>query len=159
MKFRIGLGKDIHKFKRGYKLILGGVEIPYKKGLVSYTDGDCLIHSLIDAIFGGISNKDIGRVFPNNDPKYKNVSSTELLKETKEILDKTNYKISNIDIFISCEKPKLASFIDKMRENIADILNIGLTQVSIKAGTNERLGYIGKGKGIECISVVLLEEK
>ncbi len=159
MKFRVGLGKDIHKLKRGYKLILGGIEIPYKKGLVSYSDGDCLIHSLIDAIFGAISYKDIGRIFPNNDPKYENDSSIELLKETKKILDKTIYKITNIDVFISCEKPKLANFIDKMRENLSEILSLDIEQISIKAGTNEGLGYIGKGKGIECTSVVLLEEK
>lgn len=158
MKFRVGLGKDIHKLKRGYKLILGGIEIPYKKGLVSYSDGDCLLHSLIDAIFGAISYKDIGRIFPNNDPKYKNISSLELLKKTKIILDNKNYKISNIDIFISCEKPKLANYIDKMRENISKILDISIKEISIKAGTNEGLGYIGKGKGIECTSVVLLEE-
>lgn len=159
MKFRVGLGKDIHKLKRGYKLILGGIEIPYKKGLVSYSDGDCLLHSLIDAIFGAISYKDIGRIFPNNDPKYKNISSLELLKKTKIILDNKNYKIGNIDIFISCEKPKLASYIDKMRENISKILDMSIEDISIKAGTNEGLGYIGKGKGIECTSVVLLEEK
>lgn len=159
MKFRVGLGKDIHKLKRGYKLILGGVEIPYKKGLVSYSDGDCLLHSLIDALFGAISYKDIGRIFPNNDPKYKNISSLELLKETKIILDNNNYKIGNIDIFISCEKPKLANYIDKMRGNISKILDISIEEISIKAGTNEGLGYIGKGKGIECTSVVLLEEK
>lgn len=158
MKFRVGLGKDIHKLKRGYKLILGGIEIPYKKGLVSYSDGDCLLHSLIDAIFGAISYKDIGRIFPNNDPKYKNISSLELLKKTKIILDNKNYKIGNIDIFISCEKPKLANYIDKMRENISKILDISIKEISIKAGTNEGLGYIGKGKGIECTSVVLLEE-
>ena len=159
MKFRVGLGKDIHKLKRGYKLILGGIEIPYKKGLVSYSDGDCLLHSLIDAIFGAISYKDIGRIFPNNDPKYKNISSLELLKKTKIILDNKNYKIGNIDIFISCEKPKLANYIDKMRENISKILDMSIEEISIKAGTNEGLGYIGKGKGIECTSVVLLEEK
>lgn len=159
MKFRVGLGKDIHKLKRGYKLILGGIEIPYKKGLVSYSDGDCLLHSLIDAIFGAISYKDIGRIFPNNDPKYKNISSLELLKKTKIILDNKNYKIGNIDIFISCEKPKLANYIDKMRENISKILDMSIEDISIKAGTNEGLGYIGKGKGIECTSVVLLEEK
>ena len=158
MKFRVGLGKDIHKLKRGYKLILGGIEIPYKKGLVSYSDGDCLLHSLIDAIFGAISYKDIGRIFPNNDPKYKNISSLELLKKTKIILDNKNYKIGNVDIFISCEKPKLANYIDKMRENISKILDISIKEISIKAGTNEGLGYIGKGKGIECTSVVLLEE-
>ncbi len=158
MKFRVGLGKDIHKLKRGYKLILGGIEIPYKKGLVSYSDGDCLLHSLIDAIFGAISYKDIGRIFPNNEPKYKNISSLELLKKTKIILDNKNYKIGNIDIFISCEKPKLANYIDKMRENISKILDISIKEISIKAGTNEGLGYIGKGKGIECTSVVLLEE-
>ncbi len=156
---RIGLGKDIHKLKKGYSLTLGGIEIPYKKGLESYSDGDCLIHSLIDAIFGALAHEDIGRTFPNNDPKYKNIASTELLKETKNILNDSNYKISNIDVFISCEEPKLSPFIDKMRENIASILEINLSDISIKAGTNEGLGYIGKKKGIECISVVLLEDK
>lgn len=156
---RIGLGKDIHKFKKGCPLILGGIIIPYKKGLESYSDGDCLIHSIIDSILGALNNKDIGRIFPNNDPKYKDISSTILLKETNNILKMSKYKISNIDVFISCEEPKLSPFIDKMCKNISNILEISIDDISIKAGTNEKMGYIGKGKAIECISVCLLEDK
>ena len=156
---RVGLGKDIHILKKGYDLILGGTKIPFKKGLVSYSDGDCLIHSIIDAILGALSLGDIGQKFPDNDPKYKGISSLTLLKETKKFIDESNYKISNIDCFISCEKPKLKDYINEMKINISDILDINLDQISIKAGTNEKMGYIGRSKAIECESIVLLEEK
>lgn len=156
---RVGLGKDIHILKKGYDLILGGVKIPYKKGLFSYSDGDCLTHSIIDAILGALNKRDIGQNFPDNDPKYKNISSLRLLECINKILEESKYKIGNIDCFISCEKPKLKDYIEEMKKNIAEILNIDKEQVSIKAGTNEKQGYIGKNKAIECECVVLLEDK
>ena len=156
---RVGLGKDIHILKKGYDLTLGGTKIPFKKGLVSYSDGDCLIHSVIDAILGALNLGDIGQNFPDNDPKYKGISSLTLLEYTKKFLDDSKYKISNIDCFISCEKPKLKDYINEMKINISRVLGIELDQISIKAGTNEKMGYIGKNKAIECESIVLLEDK
>lgn len=156
---RVGLGKDIHILKKGYDLTLGGTKIPFKKGLVSYSDGDCLIHSVIDAILGALNLGDIGQNFPDNDPKYKGISSLTLLEYTKKFLDDSKYKISNIDCFISCEKPKLKDYINEMKINISKVLGIELGQISIKAGTNEKMGYIGKNKAIECESIVLLEDK
>ena len=156
---RVGLGKDIHILKKGYDLTLGGTKIPFKKGLVSYSDGDCLIHSVIDAIIGALNLGDIGQNFPDNDPKYKGISSLTLLEYTKKFLDDSKYKISNIDCFISCEKPKLKDYINEMKINISKVLGIELDQISIKAGTNEKMGYIGKNKAIECESIVLLEDK
>lgn len=156
---RVGLGKDIHILKRGYPLILGGVNIPYKKGLVSYSDGDCLIHSLIDAILGALNKGDIGKNFPNNDIKYKGISSLELLKLTNNFIKESNYKIGNIDIFILAEKPKMNPYIEKMKKNISKILEIDSSKISIKAGTNEKQGYIGKNKAIECESIILMEDK
>lgn len=156
---RVGLGKDIHILKKGYDLTLGGTKIPFKKGLVSYSDGDCLIHSVIDAILGALNLGDIGQNFPDNDPKYKGISSLTLLEYTKKFLDDSKYKISNIDCFISCEKPKLKDYINEMKINLSKVLGIELDQISIKAGTNEKMGYIGKNKAIECESIVLLEDK
>lgn len=156
---RVGLGKDIHILKKGYDLTLGGTKIPFKKGLVSYSDGDCLIHSVIDAILGALNLGDIGQNFSDNDPKYKGISSLTLLEYTKKFLDDSKYKISNIDCFISCEKPKLKNYINEMKINISKVLGIELDQISIKAGTNEKMGYIGKNKAIECESIVLLEDK
>ena len=156
---RVGLGKDIHILKKGYDLTLGGTKNQYKKGLVSYSDGDCLIHSVIDAILGALNLGDIGQNFPDNDPKYKGISSLTLLEYTKKFLDDSKYKISNIDCFISCEKPKLKDYINEMKINISKVLGIELDQISIKAGTNEKMGYIGKNKAIECDSIVLLEDK
>lgn len=156
---RVGLGKDIHILKKGYDLTLGGTKIPFKKGLVSYSDGDCLIHSVIDAILGALNLGDIGQNFSDNDPKYKGISSLTLLEYTKKFLDDSKYKISNIDCFISCEKPKLKDYINEMKINISKVLGIELDQISIKAGTNENMGYIGKNKAIECESIVLLEDK
>lgn len=156
---RIGLGKDIHIFKKGYPFVLGGVKIPYKKGLISYADGDCLIHSLVDAILGSLGKEDIGTLFPNNDPKYKGISSRFYLKECKKYLEESKYKISNIDIFISLEEPVLKPYILEMKKVISEDLNVEIKDISIKAGTNEKMGYIGKKKACECISVVLLEEE
>jgi len=159
LMYKVGLGKDIHRLKRNVPLILGGVNIPYKSGLDSYSDGDALTHSIIDALLGALNKGDIGQVFPNTDKKYMNISSLELLKETKIILDKTQYKIINIDSFISCEEPKLSKYLIKMKENYSKILDLDINLISIKCGTNEKLGYIGHKKAIECESIVLIGEK
>ncbi len=156
---RVGIAKDIHKLKRNAKLILGGVEIPYKKGLVSHTDGDVVLHSLIDAIFGALNKGDIGTNFPPTDDTYKNMSSLELLKKTKKIVEICSVFIENIDIFISCEEPILADYIPKMKDNISKVLNISIDKISIKAGTNEGVGYIGRKKAIESFAAVLINEE
>lgn len=155
--FRIGIGKDIHALVIGKPLVLGSVTIPSMMGLSSYSDGDVVIHSLVDAILGALAKGDIGSMFPDNDPRNKGRHSIEFLKEIKPLIKAQGYKISNIDISISCEKPKLANYIVMMRGSIAMILGIDITQVSIKAGTNEGFDSVGKEQAIEATSIVLLE--
>lgn len=155
--FRIGFGKDIHALVIGKPLVLGSVTIPSLMGLSSYSDGDVVIHSLVDAILGALAKGDIGTMFPNTDPRNKNRHSIEFLKEIKPLIRACGYKISNIDISIVCEKPKLQKYLVMMRGSIAIILGISITQISIKAGTNEGFDSIGKEEAIEATSVVLLE--
>lgn len=167
MKCRIGEGYDVHKLVEDRSLILGGVKIPYEKGLLGHSDADVLLHSIMDALLGAFALGDIGKIFPDTDEKYKNISSVELLKETKKIIDNEilngyiigvkNFDISNIDATIICEKPKLRSYIDEMRKNISDILNIDVKKVSIKATTEEGLGFTGSGQGIAARAVVMVE--
>lgn len=156
---RIGFSKDVHRFKKGRKLILGGVEIPFKKGLIAHSDGDVVVHSIVDAILGAINFGDIGTLFPDNDNKYKDYNSMLFLVEIKKILEFRGLFIENIDVFISCEKPKLRDYISVMRQNIAETLEIDIKRISIKAGTNEKLGYVGNMKGIESYCVCLIGEK
>ena len=154
---RIGLGYDIHRLAQNRKLILGGVEIPYELGLLGHSDADVLIHSIIDAILGSVALRDIGYHFPDNDEKYKNIDSLELLKETNKLLLNEGYRIINIDSNIICQQPKLSPFIDSMRENIVRVLNLELNQVSIKAKTNEKMDSMGEGLSISTNAVVLVE--
>lgn len=155
---KIGFSKDIHILKEGVPLILGGVNIPYEYGLESHSDGDCLIHAIVEAIFGALNVGDLGKHFPPNDDKYKDISSLYFLDYTKNLLSQKSYKIGNIDCFISCEKPKLKGFLDEMKEKISKHLGINVEQISIKAGTNEGVGPVGERKAIEAYCVVLLEE-
>ncbi len=154
---RIGYGKDIHALVIGKPLVLGTVTIPSMMGLSSYSDGDVVVHSLVDAILGALAKGDIGTMFPDNEPRNKGRHSIEFLKEIRPLISSCGYKINNIDISITCEKPKLANYIVMMRGSIAMILGINITQVSIKAGTNEGFDSIGKEEAIEATSVVLLE--
>ena len=154
---RIGIGYDIHQFGENRKLIIGGVEIPYEKGLIGHSDADVLIHAIIDAILGSIAKRDIGYHFPDTDEKYKNINSLELLKKTCDILNKEGYKVVNIDSNIICQKPKLKDYIDSMRENIADTCNIKIDQVSVKAKTNENQDSVGNLLSIISNAVVLVE--
>jgi 2-C-methyl-D-erythritol 2,4-cyclodiphosphate synthase len=157
MNLRIGFGSDIHRFVSGpRKLILGGVEIPYHKGLIGNSDADVLLHAICDAILGGISEGDIGKHFPPDDPRYADISSLVLLSGVARLADSKKYKVMNIDSMIVCEKPKLAPFIPKMVENISNVLKIQPAQVSIKATTSEGLGFTGRGEGILANAVVLL---
>ena len=151
---RIGIGNDIHRLIEGRPLILGGVEIPYSKGEDAHSDGDVLVHAIIDAILGACSKGDIGRLFPPSDERYKDADSLKLLKQTVEY---TGAKIINLDSSITLEEPKLRPYITTMRERIADVLSIDIDRVSIKAKTNEGLDETGKGNAVSAIAVVLVE--
>jgi 2-C-methyl-D-erythritol 2,4-cyclodiphosphate synthase len=157
---RIGHGYDVHRLYEGRKLILGGVEIPFDKGLLGHSDADVLTHAIMDAIFGALALGDIGKHFPDSDKKYKDISSLLLLKQTVDIMNEKGYKIGNIDSTIICEAPKLAGFIDEIRANYSDVLKCNISQVSVKATTEEGLGVSGIGdgneKGIAAHAVVLL---
>ena len=152
---RIGTGYDIHRLVEGRDLILGGIKIPYEKGLLGHSDADVLIHSIIDAILGALALGDIGRHFPDTDEKYKDIDSAILLKKTKELIEE--HKIINIDSNIICQKPKLAPYINQMRENIANILDINANQISIKAKTNESMDSAGQSAAIVASAVVLID--
>lgn len=156
--FRIGNGYDVHKLTEGRKLMLGGVEIPFEKGLLGHSDADVLVHAVIDALLGASGMGDIGCFFPDTDEKYKDISSLELLKKTIARLIKYDYYIINIDCIIVAQKPKLADYILQMEENIAKACKILPEQINIKATTEEGLGFTGKGQGIASYAVCLLEK-
>lgn len=156
---RVGFSKDIHKITEGKPLILCGVNIPSSFGLESHSDGDCAIHAIVEAIFGAMNVGDLGAHYPPNDDKYKNISSTYFLEDAKKIMDEEGYTIGNIDLFISCEKPKLKDYIYPMRQKVSELLGTDIKNVSIKAGTNEKMDAVGKGEAIEAYCVCLLKEK
>ncbi|MFH1874669.1 MAG: 2-C-methyl-D-erythritol 2,4-cyclodiphosphate synthase [Pseudomonadota bacterium] len=153
---RIGIGYDIHKLVEGRKLILGGVEIPFEKGLLGHSDGDALLHAIADALLGAASLGDIGQHFPDNDPAYKNADSKELLKTVAKLISENGYQVVNIDSNIIIQKPKLAPYLDKMSQTIAEILNIEQDQVNVKARSNEGLGDIGQGLAAATQAVVII---
>lgn len=155
-KFRIGLGYDVHQFIEDRKLILGGIEIPFEKGLKGHSDADALLHSICDAMLGALALGDIGQHFPDTDPKFKGIDSKILLTEVNKLVENEGYKIGNIDSTIVLQKPKLASSIHTMRENISTILYCDIEQVSVKATTSEWMGFVGEGKGIKVITTVML---
>jgi 2-C-methyl-D-erythritol 2,4-cyclodiphosphate synthase len=150
----IGFGYDVHRFKKGRKLVLGGVEIKSPKGLDGHSDADVLLHALMDALLGAVGLKDIGNFFPNTDPKYKNISSIWLLECVYKELKKKKYRINNVDISVIAEKPKIYPFIDEMKINISKVLKISKQRIGLKATTNEKMGFIGRGEGIAAMAVV-----
>lgn len=150
---RVGMGYDVHKLVEGRKLIIGGVEIPYEKGLLGHSDADVLVHAIMDALLGAAALGDIGQHFPDTDEKYKGADSIMLLKEVGKMLDKENFIIENIDATIVAQRPKMAPHIMSMRENIAGALGIQLNQVNVKATTEEGLGFTGSGEGISSQAV------
>ena len=156
MKFRTGIGFDIHKFAKGRKLILGGVEIPYEKGLEGHSDADVVLHAVCDALLGALAKGDIGEHFPNTDPKYKGASSLGLLEKVSALVKKEGYTISNVDVIIQAQEPKLAVYKPQMRFHIAHQLALHEDQVNVKATTMETLGAIGKKEGIAAFASVLL---
>ena len=153
---RIGTGYDVHKMVEGRDLILGGVNIPYEKGLLGHSDADVLLHAIMDAMLGAAALGDIGKHFPDTDEAYKGASSMMLLKRVGEIIEENHYIVENIDSTIIAQRPKLASYIPTMRENIAKVLGLDITQVSVKATTEEGLGFTGSGEGIAVQAVALL---
>lgn len=157
MGIRVGLGYDVHKLTENRKLILGGVDIPYEKGLLGHSDADVLIHAIMDALLGASKLGDIGVLFPDTDPKYKGISSITLLKYVKEEMYKKNIKVINIDSIIVAQKPKMRPYIAKMEKNIAEALNMSIDDVNVKATTEEELGFTGRGEGISSKAVCLIE--
>lgn len=156
---RIGTGYDVHRLTEGRKLILGGVDIPYDYGLLGHSDADVLVHAIMDALLGAAALGDIGKHFPDTDDNYKGVSSIELLKKVKNILIRNGYEVSNIDSTIIAQKPKLLPYIELMRQNIADALEININFISIKATTTEKLGFEGEGLGISADAVCIIKTK
>ena len=154
---RIGTGYDVHKLVEGRKLIIGGVDIPYEKGLLGHSDADVLLHAIMDAILGAAALGDIGQHFPDTDEAYKGADSLKLLAEVRRLIDEKNMLVGNIDATVIAQAPKLRPYIDEMRKNIADTLAIDISQVNVKATTEEHLGFTGEGLGISAQAVCLLE--
>lgn len=154
---RIGHGYDVHRLVEGQKLILGGEEIPFEKGLDGHSDADVLVHAVMDALLGAAGLGDIGRHFPDTDAAYKNINSMLLLKVVSDKLKMANFRVENIDVTMIAQRPKLKDYIPKMQENIANTLEIQTNQVNIKATTEEHLGFTGQGLGMACHAVCLIE--
>jgi len=159
VKVRAGLGYDIHKLEEGRKLFLGGVEVDFPKGLRGHSDGDCLIHAVIDALLGASGEGDIGRLFPDVDPQYKGMRSTEMLRRVMARIREKNMEILNIDSVIVAEKPLLAAYIPQMKKVLCPILDVGEHDLGIKAKTNEGLGAVGREEAIACWAQALVRKK
>ena len=156
---RIGHGYDVHKLVEGRDLILGGVKIPYEKGLLGHSDADVLLHAVMDALLGAASLRDIGYHFPDTDPAYKGADSRVLLRAVKEKLDAAGYRTGNVDVTMIAQKPKLKDYIEQMMQNIAQDLDVDVSRINVKATTEEHLGFTGEGLGMSCHAVCILEEK
>ena len=157
--FRIGQGYDVHKFVEGRKLILGGVEIPYERGLLGHSDADVLIHAIMDAILGAMAEGDIGKMFPDSSDEFCGICSIELLRRVKDLLDGRGYVIENIDSTVVLQLPKISPYVENMRKNIAEALCVDISQVSVKATTEEYLGFTGDGSGAKAMAIVLIAQK
>ncbi len=155
---RIGHGYDVHRLTENRKLILGGVEIPYEKGLLGHSDADVLLHAIADALLGALALGDIGKFFPDNDPKYKGADSLLLLKAVNDFIKAEGYQVGNIDATVIAQAPKLRPYIDTMRKNIAEVCSTAVENISVKATTEERLGFTGSGEGISAHAVCILEK-
>lgn len=158
MKIRIGFGFDVHQLKEGRELWLGGVKLDYHLGADGHSDADVLLHAICDALLGAANLRDIGFHFSNTNPKYKNIDSKLLLKEVVHLLEKNGYKVGNVDATLCLEKPKINPHIPSMQKTIAPLLNVDVDCVSIKATTNETLGYVGSEKGVNAYAVALIEK-
>lgn len=156
---RVGMGYDVHKLTEGRDLILGGVKIPWEKGLLGHSDADVLIHAVMDALLGASALGDIGKHFPDTDSAYKGISSLKLLEYVMDLLEKNGFSVGNVDAVIIAQKPKMAPHIPQMRKNLAEAMRIPEARVNVKATTEEGLGFTGRGEGIASQAVCLLEEK
>ena len=154
--YKIGIGFDVHAFAENRKLIIGGVDIPFEKGLAGHSDADVLLHAICDALLGSISAGDIGKHFPDTDPKYKNANSLTLLKHVYELVQGKGFSIGNMDAVITAQRPKLAAFIPFMQKNIAETLQTEIDNISIKATTTEKLGFVGREEGLSAFASVLI---
>lgn len=156
--FRIGHGYDVHRLTEGRKLILGGVDIPYEKGLLGHSDADVLVHAIMDSILGALALGDIGKLFPDNDSEYEGADSIKLLEKVISIAEEKGFTVGNIDSTILCQAPKLAGYINNMRENIAKACNTDIGNISVKATTEEKLGFTGSEEGIAAHAVCIMEK-
>lgn len=156
---RIGLGYDVHKLIEGRPLIIGGENVPHEKGLLGHSDADVLIHAIMDGILGALALGDIGKHFPDTDDEYKGADSMKLLKHVNDLIESKGYEINNIDSIIIAQSPKMAPYIENMRKNIADVLNTDIENISVKATTEEGLGFTGRKEGIAAQSICLLNKK
>jgi 2-C-methyl-D-erythritol 2,4-cyclodiphosphate synthase len=156
---RIGFGTDIHRLVEGRKLVLAGVHVPASFGELAHSDGDVIYHASMDAILGALALGDIGKLFPDNDHQYKDIDSSLLFKKVVTLMKEKGYRINNIDVMVTLEKPKLKDYIVEMRNNIANILETSIDNVSVKAGTNEGLDALGRGEAVKAEVIVLLKEE
>ena len=156
MQYRTGIGFDVHAFADDRKLIIGGVEIPYEKGLAGHSDADVLLHSITDALLGSLALGDLGKHFPDSDQKYKDADSKILLRDSYDLIKEKGYKIGNVDAVISAQKPKLSPYIDEIRKVISKLLDTEIENVSVKATTTEKLGFVGREEGIAAFATVLV---
>ena len=159
MMMRVGHGYDVHALAPGLPLVLGGVRIPHEKGCVAHSDGDVAVHALCDALLGAAALGDIGKHFPDTDPRYKGIDSLVLLREVVALLRREGYSVGNVDITIAAQRPRLAPFIDQMRSRIAAAMGVDTGRISVKATTTERLGFVGREEGIEAFAVALIEKE
>jgi len=156
MNIRVGYGYDVHQLKEGEELWLGGIKLDSNKGIVAHSDGDVMIHAICDALLGAANMRDIGYHFPDTSSDFKKIDSKILLQRVNSLLKEKDYKIGNIDCTLCMEKPKIKPHIDKMQEILAEVLHISVDQISIKATTKEKLGFIGREEGVDCAAVVLI---
>ena len=155
-EFRIGHGFDVHRFRRGRKLILGGVEIPHSQGLAGHSDADAVLHALMNAFLGAMADGDIGTHFPDSDLRYKNIASGKLLAEVLRIMRRMRFKLVNADVTVVAERPKLSPHYSRIRKSVASLCNVAESRISVKATTTEKLGWTGQGKGVAVTAMVLL---
>lgn len=159
LNFRTGFGFDVHAFAEGRKLIIGGVEIPFDKGLEGHSDADVLLHAICDAMLGTLALGDIGIHFPNTDERWKDADSTLLLKHVNELINSKGYELGNLDCVLAMEKPKISPYVEQIRNRISEMLNADVEQISIKATTTEKLGFVGRTEGVVAFATVLLTKK
>jgi 2-C-methyl-D-erythritol 2,4-cyclodiphosphate synthase len=155
-EFRIGHGFDVHRFRRGRKLILGGVEISHSQGLAGHSDADAVLHALMNALLGAMADGDIGSHFPDSDPRYKDIASGKLLAEVLRIMRRMRFKLVNADMTVVAERPKLSPHYSRIRKSVASLCNVAESRISVKATTTEKLGWTGQGKGVAVTAMVLL---